>query len=125
MPRYIDADKLIETYDRLAKDEWNKKTSPPSWAEAFESIIADIDDQPTADLVPKSEIERLQAEKDALIKDYAECMKDYATEIFAEIDNIINDYKLSERNLQLIQHGEPSIDQRYAELKKKYTEGEK
>jgi hypothetical protein len=47
--------------------------------------------------------------------------KNVASEIFAEMDNIINDYKLSERNLKLIQYGEPSIDQRYAEFKKKYA----
>ena len=35
---------------------WNKKTAPSSWAEAFECAIADIDDQPTADVVPRAEV---------------------------------------------------------------------
>jgi predicted nucleic acid-binding Zn-ribbon protein len=38
----------------------------------------------------KSEVERLQAEKDALVKNYAECMKDYASEIFVEIEKEID-----------------------------------
>ena len=58
MARYIDADKLVEMYERSAEDDWNKKTAPTSWAEAFECAIADIDDQPTADVVPKSEVAR-------------------------------------------------------------------
>ena len=53
--RYIDADKLLEMYERAAEDDWNKKTAPSSWAEAFEWAIADIDDQPTADVVSRSE----------------------------------------------------------------------
>lgn len=55
MARYVDADKLVEMYERSAEEDWNKKTAPTSWAEAFECAIADIDDQPTADVVPKSE----------------------------------------------------------------------
>lgn len=51
MSRYIDADKLVEKYERVIEDEWNKKTSPTSWAEAYDCVIADIDDQPTADVV--------------------------------------------------------------------------
>jgi hypothetical protein len=49
-----------------------------------------IEDLPSADVVPKSEVEALQAEKDALIKNYAECMKGYASEIFAEIEKEID-----------------------------------
>lgn len=49
--RYIDADKLIDKYERAIKDGWNKKTSPISWADAYDCVIADIDDQPTADVV--------------------------------------------------------------------------
>ena len=69
----------------------------------------------------KSEVERLQAEKDALIKNYAECMKDYASEIFAEIEKI--------RTIERAAHKRGvedcyNSDSEYAELKKKYTEGE-
>ena len=51
MARYIDADKLVEMYERAVTDEWNQKTSPSSWADAYDCVIADIDDQPTADVV--------------------------------------------------------------------------
>lgn len=51
MNRYIDADKLIDKYERAIEDEWNKKTSPSSWADAYDCVIADIDDVPTADVV--------------------------------------------------------------------------
>ena len=63
----------------------------------------------------KAEVERLQAEKDALIKNYAECMKDYSREIFAEI----------EKHLIFNAYGIATIsDKTFAKLKKKYTEGE-
>lgn len=64
-----------------------------------------------------AEVERLQAEKDALIKNYAECMKNYASEIFAEIDKIL---KMQEKYL----YCNPSLTFVYElieELKKKYT----
>ena len=59
MARYIDADKLIEKYERVIKDPWNKSSAPSSWASAWECVIADIDDIPTADVVPKSEVESI------------------------------------------------------------------
>lgn len=88
----------------------------------------------TADVVPKSEVEVLQGALKAeeqhneltmemAKKALANAKAEVAREIFEEIDKIFNDYKLSEHGLRLIQHREPSIDQRYAELKKKYTEG--
>lgn len=61
MARYIDADKLVEKYERAMKDVWNKKTRPLSWNEAYDCVITDIVDEPTADVVPKSEVERLNA----------------------------------------------------------------
>lgn len=51
MARYIDADALLEKYERAIKDDWNKRSSPISWADAYECVIADIDDQPTAEAV--------------------------------------------------------------------------
>lgn len=91
--------------------------------------------QNTADVVQKSEVEKLQAEKDALVKNYAECMKDYAREIFEEIEKIrakeihkceilrVQENEASERKYW--EGGEHSLRQLsywIAELKKKYTE---
>lgn len=71
--------------------------------------------------VPKSEVEKLEQdvtrlvqEKDALIKNYAECMKDCAREIFEEIRK----RAYSERGFFVVNS---DIDDFIAELKKKYT----
>ncbi len=65
----------------------------------------------------KSEVERLQAEKDALIKNYAECMKDYAREIFAEIESKKMFLKDCVGNMGVV-----VLFKDISELKKKYTE---
>ena len=93
MARYIDADKLIEKYERVIKDPWNKSSAPSSWASAWECVIADIDDIPTADVVPKSEVEK-----------FAEDIK---LEFYREFDEIIPSI----------------MADKIEELKKKYTEG--
>ena len=100
MARYIDADKLVEMYERSADDEWNKKTAPSSWAEAFDCAIADIDDQPTAEVAPRAEVAR---------------------EIFVEID------KALERNYydHPFEYYASYLRFQIANLKKKYTEGGK
>ena len=51
MARYIDADKLIEEYKRAIDEEWNKKTAPSSWSMAWENVIEDLEEAPTADVV--------------------------------------------------------------------------
>ena len=133
MARYIDADKLIEMYDRSAKDEWNHKTAPSSWAEAFECAIADIDDQPTADVVLKSEV-KAHIRKEGLIltiddvtgyfpKPFIiEAIKTHmkqsevAREIIFEIDTLICCHAngdIDDKNLYIL----------FDELKKKYTVG--
>ena len=75
-----------------------------------EDAVACLKCLPSANVVLKSDFERLQAEHDALIKNYAECMKDYAKEIFDELE--------SYRNIQgdLILY--PS---EYTKLKNKYA----
>ena len=65
----------------------------------------------------EAEIERLQAEKDALIKNYAECMKDYASEIFAEIEFDIRQLDFDREETRAI-----AIEGIIAKAKKKYTE---
>ena len=128
MPRYIDADKLIEMYDRLAKDEWNKKTSPPSWAEAFECIIADIDDQATADVVPKSEVDRLKIEIEALKiandKMYS-AIEETKAEVIEEYRQRVNAKMGKHTHLLGKEYVQRILREVEAELKKKYTEDEK
>lgn len=71
----------------------------------------------------KGAYERIE-QLDKLCGDLQKSNQELASKIFEEMNNIIKDYKLTERGLRLAQHGEPSIDQRYAELKKKYTESD-
>lgn len=52
-----------------------------------EDAVTCLECLPSANVVLKSDFERLQAEHDALIKNYAECMKDYAKEIFDELES--------------------------------------
>ena len=105
MARYIDAEKMV------SKDN-SYTTFPHDLAGCDDNdLVRWINEQPTADVVPKSEednscdscackllderddarreVDRLQAEKDALIKNYSKCMKDYAREIFEEITKIV------------------------------------
>lgn len=90
------------------------------------TAIKMIEDLPSADVVPRSEVERLQAEKDALIKNYAECMKDYAREIFAEVNMQIFPYStdIYIKGEELIIIPKSDYNAILAKLKKKYTEGE-
>lgn len=71
----------------------------------------------------KAEVEKLQAEKDALIKNYAECMKDYASEIFAEIETLLA-LNILVGDVFTGKYFDADLENDIAELKKKYTEGE-
>ena len=51
MSRYIDADALIERYERLVADEFNQNVAPYSWSDACASFIEDLIEEPTADVV--------------------------------------------------------------------------
>jgi hypothetical protein len=48
--RYIDVNKIIKKYEEAAADSYNRKHSPASWSEAYDCIIADLDEEPTADI---------------------------------------------------------------------------
>lgn len=136
--RYIDADALI------------KKIYPMGIGDGKYTINAQavkfaIDNAPTADVVPKIEVEiwkettekceeayeawhrtaelnaqriiELETEKDALIKNYSECMKDYARGIFEEIEKIMLDGAIGGKYPAKVINPD-----KYAELKKKHTE---
>ena len=87
MPRYIDADKLIEKYERVIKDPWNKSSAPSSWASAWECVIADIDDIPTADVVPKSEYDAVVSAVDNSAKEFLKLHDEYQS-ANAEIERL-------------------------------------
>ena len=108
------------------------------------SAIYAIRELPTADVVPKSEVERLQKyNTDVAFKHYNDGKKDVAREIFEEIDKFIRTVyeingKIMDENrfidlekckyLEDIAYGKycvfEELEDIIAELKKKYTEGE-
>lgn len=51
MPRYIDADALMDKFQNLADDDWNQGTGT-TWANAFAESADVVDDMPTADVAP-------------------------------------------------------------------------
>ena len=108
MDEYISRNELLKAVQSNVAEAHNERC-----AQLLEVIL----NAPTADVVPKSEVERLKAEKDALIKNYAECMKDYASEIFAEIEFDIRQLDFDREETRAI-----AIEGIIAKAKKKYTE---
>ena len=125
MPRYIDADALIRLIEIDALCNFGNFSK--------RDVIGSIKALPTADVVPKSEVARLQEDVDRLqeinnrqVENIKFAEQRVAREIFEEIDKIFVDYKidrcLEKRGLRLIVSNGEDIEQRFAELKKKYTE---
>ena len=56
MARYIDADALIEMCKRQIECEWNTIAAPGSWADAFQDFSDLVEQTPTADVAPRSEV---------------------------------------------------------------------
>ena len=67
----------------------------------------------------ENRVKELEAEKDALIKNYAQCMKDYAREIFKEFENLFKthciEFDMSCTDIE--------FNRGVAKLEKKYVEG--
>ena len=135
MTRYIDADALIEKMSDLIAETWGKGLGRSWWSHSVilkDNFIRLIKQAPTADVVPKSEVERLEAEVERLkgiLTSYAlqygtatdkevflrDAKTEVAREIFAEIEQLLK------RTCEKGYCG--SISDLLAELKKKYTEG--
>lgn len=112
MARYIDADKFAARI----------KASP-----AFRNIndglllqravIDLLNNMPTADVVPKSEVERLEKEIKALL-----AFKDYFSDLYGHGLEIANWHENGEMEYFDMFY-ESAVDEYEAKLKKKYTEG--
>ena len=100
MSRYIDAD--------LIKQKLQEKSINDPTTFINTVLIGLLDDAPTADVVPKSEV--------AVSK--TEITKEVASEIFAEIEQLVGFCPI-ENQCAIVSLVE------IAELKKKYTEGER
>lgn len=125
MAEYIDRDELL-------KELCTVSAPTPSESWIVEKCIEKVNEHPTADVVPKSEVERLEKElADILVSEYTDVSvsmerlyrirtehpiyraikTDVAREIFEEIEN------------GLLQITRPSyVTHVISELKKKYTE---
>ena len=144
MARYIDADALIEFITKGLNNPDNTK------AFGYDAIVilTEIEYAPTADVVPKSEVDRLQAEVKVLtensitskypccvscsrgliltksLEEYDKLLADIANEvareIFEEIEKVMLDGAIGGKYPAKVINPD-----KYAELKKKYTEGEK
>lgn len=120
MARYIDADKLIDMCKGIIADDWNKRTSPVSWADAYEGFIEDIDEQPTADVVQKSEVLLTSADAARKILElhgyYNERYENIKTEVAREIFEEIEKWLATDGTLLII------TAKKFAEIKNKYME---
>jgi hypothetical protein len=66
MARYIDADKLCEALKSMASVQYPDKQN------TILGVVSSIENFPTADVVPKSEVERLTVELDELAEEYSD-----------------------------------------------------
>lgn len=119
--RYIDADKLAKTYMMKGKDKLRIAT-----------VINELELAPTADVVPKREVEILEAElsryTENLMQMREQDKQNIAREIFKEVEKVILDNTYpdfdSRHKPVNVWKATTGYDAFY-ELKKKYTEGVK
>lgn len=135
---YIDVNKLkndvINSWDN---DKHRTAEVSRIHGQEHRHLMLIIERQPTADVVPRAELEQLQhkydlavAEREANVKgfteDLAKAKTDTAREIFAEILRIIREYShlacIAKNNYGIKQVEYMGTD--ILKLKKKYTEGE-
>lgn len=45
--RLIDADRLVDICKQIISNDWNKRTSPVCWSDAYESFVDEIEEAPT------------------------------------------------------------------------------
>ena len=113
MARYIDAEKFISELEE-------EKTVALEFEDGvavyeIEHTMNLIGMQPTADVVPRDLYEKRVREVEETMECYELARQIVASEIFEEIDVLVDDYKHSYiQSIQLIAE--------LAELKKKYTE---
>ena len=121
MARYIDLDKLLKGLEDELKDK-----NPNDIAYLiFKLFIGRLNHEPTADVVPMSEVGELKAiiadhkaSEERLEELYSNAKADVASEIFAEIEKHILE------NCCVTDDDVDGIWKHIAELKKKYVEGE-
>ena len=116
MARYIDADIVREKIEALYEHHLEMRNFSADGACA--DCLGFLDDAPTADVAPKSEVERWRRNLEAVLEERAEEKAELAREIFEEIEKTFIDSSTLPDCAMFV-----DID-KVAELKKKYTEGE-
>ena len=127
MARYIDADKLI---DKLENDKYAEpSTDFQRGINAYiDWLVLDIKYAETADVVPKSEVDKLSHKCDECAGctqwkcDCANIELEVAREIFEEIEKVL-DNSVETEHFKGTWFNLHKCMLRIAELKKKYTEG--
>ena len=115
MARYIDAealtDHMLERYAELCEEYGDYDHYTTGYGDATDVI----ENAPTADVVPKSEVERLEKEIKALL-----AFKDYFSDLYGHGLEIANWHENG--TLEPFDNFYESAEDEYeAELKKKYT----
>jgi hypothetical protein len=121
MARYIDADRFKSNLEKAME---KMHVINGIHAVGLEAVIESLDRQPTADVVPRSEVEKLEEyiddlndSKEHLCVMLEEARADVAREIFEEIE------KLFGGTTMMWLRTTPWQWEDYEELKKKYVEG--
>ena len=106
MARYIDADKFKSHLEGAMK-----KMHLIGGVKAVDvgAVIKVLDMQPTADVAPKSEVDRWRRNLEAVLEERAETKQEIAMEIFEDLESMI------------YEHGVINCH-KLDKLKKKYTE---
>ena len=93
MPRYIDADKLLEYYEERHKHLCERYGETDEYCKGYEDAmyVAEYPDF-AADAVPREEVETLKDNNEHLAVMLSEAKADVAREIFAEINAIKREY---------------------------------
>ena len=126
MARYIDADKLCEALKSMAS------VQHPDKQNTILGVVSSIENFPTADVVPKSEVDLYRKQVDELEDELAStydklenAKANVAREIFEEIWVSIAIHAFTSKSEDYANGAYDTIewvDSKIAELKKKYTE---
>lgn len=73
MAEYIDRKALLARCKEIAQCDWNKKVASISWADAYESFMDEVEQQPTADVVLRGTYEQVVFERDVAMAQLKEC----------------------------------------------------
>jgi hypothetical protein len=132
MERYIDADKI--DYTRVSIYCGRDNRGKEVYRNCFVAFESDIDEMPTADVAPKSEIDKLHEVifmKEDLMQSIAKERNHYYDELQKTKQEVAREIFEEIANMMVLQHG---FNERHIvahidfellkELRKKYTEGE-